>query len=91
MIEWSEPPAERGGMWRQTLAPVMDQPGRWALVRDYRRKPSAVDAVRKLRQAADGKGHVVIPPGEWEFVQRQMEPTTARWGVWARYLGEVPA
>lgn len=84
---WCDPPPQRpGGIWRVTLEPVTAQPGRWALVRTYRRHPSAVDAVRKLRQAVEGKGNVMIPPGRWEFVQRQVEPDTPEWGVWARYV-----
>jgi hypothetical protein len=75
-------------VWASALAPLIDRPGDWALVRTYDRKPGAVDIVRSLRQAARGLGTVRIPPGRWEFTQRRVRPGVDEWGVWARYLGE---
>lgn len=88
MTIWCDPPPPTRFVWHDVLEPLLAEPHRWALVREYDRYKSATDAIRALRRSAIGKGHVVIPPGRWEFVQRQIEEGQARWGVWARYLGE---
>lgn len=81
------PPATRQ-VWVPLLEPLIAAPGRWALVRRYDRHRPAVDAVRQLRRAAKGSGHIVVPPGRWEFRQGRVESGADGWGVWARYLGE---
>lgn len=85
---WCDPPPAVRSLWRELLDPVTERPGDWALVRTYGRHSSAVDAVRKLRLASRGGGNVVIPEGQWEFVQRPIERHKPEWGVWARYGGD---
>lgn len=89
--QWADPPPIGGpqsptAVWVERLRPLMDSPGKWAVVKSG--TPSAVNGAAnqlRLRQRH-------LPPGQWEFTVR-----TFRRGVhvgdmnvaqlYARYLG----
>jgi hypothetical protein len=78
-IEWRNPPETWGGgrmTWRELLAPLVERPNEWAMVRACRTHNEAAQIAWQLRS-----GRLTKPAGEWEFVSRNGE-------VFARYLGE---
>jgi type IV secretory pathway TrbF-like protein len=78
-IEWRDPPDTRGGgrkQWRELLAPLIERPNAWAMVRAYSTPHQAAQTVWQLRN-----GRMTRPAGQWEFAARRGE-------VFARYLGE---
>ncbi len=86
MVEviWEEPPrltrrAYVGRqVWTDRLAPLMEGPGRWAMVHTYKTVGAAASTASQLR-----RGMVVsVPTGTWEFAARGPK-------VYARYLGEA--
>lgn len=89
-IIWSDPPSAAPGgivpIWVEMLAPCMDRPGTWGMVRDYVRREQARRAVQDLRRSTRGRGKVRIPPGEWEFSHGPI-PDSTLFGVWAKWLG----
>lgn len=78
-VQWCDPPVGRVDGWPRRLAPVMERPGMWALVSEYRVEASARGAVRDLRI-----GRLHSPPGSWEF---RSSRTGELYGVWAKYVG----
>lgn len=89
---WCDPPttrAPRHVVWRPLLAPLMDRPGVWAMIRTYNRADAAYQAVGDLRRAGRGEGRAAAPRGRWEFCSGQVTPDVPEWGVWARYLGSL--
>lgn len=79
-LEWSDPPARHVGIWFDLLAPLVEQPRRWALVRVFELPGTAHSTARDLRRR-----RVNYQPGAWEFRTRR-KPNGGT-GLWARYLG----
>lgn len=84
-IIWQDPPGitnRSGGpprVWEPLLTPLMEHPGRWALVKSYTAASSARNSVTGLRL-----GRVRAPAGRWEFTSRTNGDSA---DVYARYLG----
>lgn len=91
-IVWQDPPASganRAGQprkWERLLAPLMDQPKRWALVRHFEGMTSASSAATVLRRPNSERGACKTPPGRWEFTTRAT-PDKKGSDLYARYLG----
>jgi hypothetical protein len=78
-VVWEDPaPASRAD-WDGLLRPLMEQPGRWARVREVpiAQQGAAVAQLRKKKYR--------YPAGRWEFTSRRIDD--ARVAVYARYLG----
>ena len=81
--EFRDPPNTRSGargprgigVWVELLTPLIDHPGKWAVVRKTEKPVQASGMAASLR-----KENAKIPPGKWEFAARQGE-------VFARYVG----
>src|SRR5574337_930501 len=88
-VQWKDPPPrERGhgaqSKWLRLLTPLMEQPRRWALVKDFWSASAAYSTGCRLH-----RGTLKRPPGRWEFTARKTD-TGAE--LYARYLGpEEPA
>jgi hypothetical protein len=78
VIVWEDPPERLNtpGKWVQTLAPLIDHPGKWARVH---LGPNAASIVSRLRLQK-----LQAPPGRWEFQASGDK-------VFARYLGPEAA
>jgi hypothetical protein len=76
-IEWRDPPPQitRRGAWDTYLLPVMEHPGRWAMIRSGENSKQASTWAANLRRSRS-----TVPPGKWEFVVRGHE-------LFARYIG----
>jgi hypothetical protein len=77
-IIWKDPPMgkNRGGVWVKRLSPLMEHPGRWALVHQSGNSSTITYLKRRI---------TLIPDGEWEFKSRRIE--NGRTEIYARYLG----
>lgn len=84
-LKWCDPPSHP--KWKDRLAPLLERPGEWALVRTYDRAESAHNAAGYLRGSANGSTRSRVPPGRWLFRSRQVDFDVAEWGVWAKFLG----
>lgn len=88
--EWRDPPplptTERGqtGRWVVLLTPLMDQPGRWAVIERMSADVPPTIRRNRLRSkcAALRTGLVKIPPGKWEFHDAWNTDE-----LYARYIG----
>lgn len=67
------------GEWMRMLEPLMNQPGRWAIVARKQSRSVASTTAQNLRQRI-----VRIPTGQWEFASRTVDGEAR---VYARYLG----
>lgn len=85
-LEWCDPPGP-AFRWSDLLAPLMERPGQWAMVRTYDRANDAYQAANYLRGASNGTTRSRVPDGRWVFRSRQVDFDVAEWGVWAKYLG----
>ena len=80
-IEWRDPgPSRRGfgargGVWVDRLRPLMDHPGRWAVVYKTDKQTKASGMAAALRQGKTRK-----PEGKWDIRSRGLE-------VFAQYVG----
>ena len=75
-IVWKDPPTQDNRyVWVDVLAPLVDHPGRWAIVRTTKTSAVARSTVDNLN-----RGTLRPPPGRWEFRASGCE-------VFARYLG----
>ena len=74
------PPPQRAqkGRWREVLEPLLQAPGRWALIFTAESPAKAQGTVGNLKQRM-----VIIPNTEdnWEFISRDCE-------VYAKYMGK---
>lgn len=82
-IVWEDPPATKfgtvsAGAWVRRLSPLLEHPGRWALV-------SGEFSTGVAAQLKAGK--VRTPPGRWEFTSRGAGDGSRRGKIYARYLG----
>jgi hypothetical protein len=83
-IVWEEPAqisTRRAQKWSERLAPLMEQPGRWARVGNVSRS-SAWAVARQLATGTKPR-----PPGRWEFAARGSKEDATRGLIYARYLG----
>lgn len=84
VLVFEEPPPpyvqKRGGRprttWREALAPLLAHPGKWAKLAEYEREHVAQIMASNLRG-----GVLELPPGRWEFAQRDRR-------IYARHLGK---
>ena len=68
------------GIWMKRLGPLLDKPGKWAMVFETSRA-SAYSTIRNLHA-----GRYRVPPGQWEFTSRVDDLGNGR--VYARWVGE---
>jgi hypothetical protein len=81
-VVWEDPPPARNRpsvMWDSLLRPLMEQPGKWARVREVpiAKQGGTIALLRKRK--------LRYPAGRWEFTTRRIDE--ARISVYARYLG----
>jgi hypothetical protein len=81
VVEWRDPPRPRGqkDVWIARLLPLMEEPGRWAVVYRTANPRTARTTISGLRHDTTR-----IPPGKWEFAaDTHADPPE----VFARYIG----
>jgi len=82
-VEWRDPaPSRRGfggatGVWEGRLAPLVTNPGRWAVV--YTAEDGKVSKASGMAASLRGE-KTKKPAGKWEFTSRGAE-------VFAKYIG----
>lgn len=85
---WDEPPAARvggrTGVWMERLLPLMDEPGRSALI--YVGPEGKKKAAEKVAYALRHR-KVITPPGIWEFTSRWINSENVS-KAWAKYVGD---
>ncbi len=86
-VIWKDPPTENAPVkrtyhrpWVTRLEPVMERPGKWALVDIFSHYQKAQRTAYRLTQRA-----VVLPPGRWEFLAVRTEDRGGE--LYARFLG----
>jgi hypothetical protein len=83
-IVWEDPPERKAIRWTDKLAPVRENPGRWAKFVTPTSKASASSTVVGLR-----KGNVTgIEPDEWDFENANID---GQGFIYAMYLGPAGA
>lgn len=84
-VKWEDPPERalgRGGgvrVWEPRLAPLRDNPGRWANCGDH--TSSTITNLRKGQIAG-------VDPSEFEFVGRNFDKQRNRVTIYARFVGK---
>lgn len=74
---YEEPVNPRGASkYERVLTPLMDKPGSWAKIGEYKSPASAYQAALNLRRA---KYRIPASPEKWEFTNEENS-------VFARYL-----
>lgn len=87
-FEWSEPPhnarrqGERFGVWARRVAPLDEEPGRWALVLLCDAQETATTIVGRL---ATGK-YQGFDHTRYEAMWAPHPSMDDKWGIWARRL-----
>lgn len=81
-IVWEDPgPSASGlGQWVERLQPLVEAPGRWARVKEFKSQGAASSTMSQLKRRQRQ-----MPPGEWEFVTRGLPD--GRGALYARYIG----
>lgn len=83
-IVWKDPPplSKYGahGIWERRLAPLVERPGEWAVVKETAKTNTSIAAQLRRRVY-----RIPFPSHEWEFVQRSSDHNTIE--IYARYLG----
>lgn len=80
-IVWEDPAPRRTGrggqfgIWIERLSPLLEHPGRWAVVLESETPSRAYGIAHNLSHH-----RLRVPPGEWEYTARGNK-------VYARYLG----
>lgn len=82
VLIWRDPPARRTrtGVWEERLAPLIEQPEQWALIRICDTYKQAGGCAGSLKS-----GKLRMPPGRWEVCARTLDDGTG--GVFIRWLG----
>ena len=85
-IRWEEPPpaTSRSTTWAERLTPLLDHPGRWAIIATYKHMSSAASAASQLRHIIPG-GNSTLIAAHFEFVGRESKGGEA--ALFARYTG----
>jgi hypothetical protein len=88
-VTWKDPPPRTGGkgiagIWLKALAPLLEEPGRWALVKSFESQQAAGSCAQSL---AKRRVQIPHPDHEWEFVSRKSDNGSDGADVYARYLG----
>lgn len=76
-VVWKDPPTKKRS-WAARLEPLVNKPGRWALVSESPTQGTARTVARRLNKRLYRVPH---PEHVWEFEQRGVE-------VYARYVGK---